>query len=887
MIKKNLTMLILFLLGLLLWACVKKPEGEFTIKGRKSWRNKIEYQVQLKKTNNYIYTKDNYFFIQWETSSGRIERSKLTYNSATGYYTGVCFGLGYSKDFEPKFGAYLKHKKKTDKDEKDEKKKYENEFRVFDLVDQDGKKWPHFDDKEKKYVDFKDKTDNPDYDLNDIKEIKSVDDYLNIANNYNLNTESGLVVQNYKLVSDLDFKDKEFVPLAPRFAGWFDGNNKRIFNININTEKKNYISKEYGYKVDYEVQKPKFNKYVSFGLFDELLENSKVTDLVLEDITYDNSQVLYKDYEEVKEIKKFGLIAREIQKDAKITNITLNNISLTYLSHLPYAVENQSGLDTGAGLLCGVSKGEITNIHISNVKATFINRSNSGMAFGLVAGNATNIVQNITIKSSELNVLCDERRLLHMDKLETGSDKDDYKMADLKKFSGKKYNTYAGLVCGYMESSEETHFGYIYLKDNKVNFNTEEKTFQKDNEKEYFVTLLGVGLCFDFTKNYKEEYVKEDTSTDNNIYKVDNKIFKTYKYGEKAKVFFRRKMNYAKHMRNVYSGGDNTHEVKKITVGDKEYYPKDYKLDEKFEGYYYIEFEVRKNLEVKLHYTETFARSGRTDTTNKNVNSEDKEKNKDKYKDPFKNDKDEVIFEDITLNPKQDEYPYLTKLKFKYLKKSQDFKSLYAIATFDFAYEHKDDKKSENKEYEYKIYSRLDEDGVFELTAIGGRLAKLEVYQMPERNYYFGLVAGFAKNIASLYCENNFLYHVGDFGNLLKTDKVNEISTNKVNVGLYSANSTATYYNTISDNNRVLPVTSQIYNDGHLEQNLLEEVFNADDKNNFFKSISIINGEPIYSTLTNIDFNNNLTDKAKILHRLATKTNRELFFKELGISEDS
>mgnify|MGYP000393572855 CR=1 FL=1 len=286
-------------------------------------------------------------------------------------------------------------------------------------------------------------------------------------------------------VNEEHFKDKEFVPLAPRFAGWFDGNNKRIFNININTEKKNYISKEYGYKVDYEVQKPKFNKYVSFGLFDELLENSKVTDLVLEDITYDNSQVLYKDYEEVKEIKKFGLIAREIQKDAKITNITLNNINLTYLSHLPYAVENQSGLDTGAGLLCGVSKGEITNIHISNVKATFINRSNSGMAFGLVAGNATNIVQNITIKSSELNVLCDERRLLHMDKLETGSDKDDYKMADLKKFSGKKYNTYAGLVCGYMESSEETHFGFIYLKDNKVNFNTEEKTFQKDNEKEY------------------------------------------------------------------------------------------------------------------------------------------------------------------------------------------------------------------------------------------------------------------------------------------------------------------------------------------------------------------------------------------------------------------
>ena len=80
------------------------------------------------------------------------------------------------------------------------------------------------------YLTFK-KTDNKEYDTSLTKEINSVDEYLEIANKYNLRSYTGLVHDNYKLMTDLDFKGKKFVPLAISFAGLFNGNNKKIFNM--------------------------------------------------------------------------------------------------------------------------------------------------------------------------------------------------------------------------------------------------------------------------------------------------------------------------------------------------------------------------------------------------------------------------------------------------------------------------------------------------------------------------------------------------------------------------------------------------------------------------------------------------------------------------------
>ncbi|MEG0686763.1 MAG: hypothetical protein RR425_05705, partial [Erysipelotrichales bacterium] len=62
-----------------------------------------------------------------------------------------------------------------------------------------------------------------------VYQIKSAEEFAWFAKEIN----SG---KNYdaKLVNDIDLSNKEWTPIGP-FLGTFDGNNKKIFNMNVTT----------------------------------------------------------------------------------------------------------------------------------------------------------------------------------------------------------------------------------------------------------------------------------------------------------------------------------------------------------------------------------------------------------------------------------------------------------------------------------------------------------------------------------------------------------------------------------------------------------------------------------------------------------------------------
>lgn len=864
MIKKSLFALLLIFLTLTLIACELKPDGEFKIIDRKSYRNKIEYTLKLTKTNHYKYSKENFYYVSWVSGSGRTEREKITYDQKTGYYKATCFGLEYYKEFNPTFGVFFVYKKKGKDDDK--------QYRPFTIVDQDDKKWPQIDEKTQKEIPFKDKTDNKEYDTSLTKEINSVDEYLEIANKYNLRSYTGLVHDNYKLMTDLDFKGKKFVPLAISFAGLFNGNNKKIFNIEINKDNKGYKTDEYDYQVSLDNNKTKKKHFTSFGLFDEILPSAEVKDLILEDIKYSNEGISFRDYHETQasSANRFGLIARQVAKGAKISNITVNNIDLTYISTFP-TPSSESDTNVGAGLLFGFNKGEISNININNVKARFINRANSANFFGLVSGKANNSIQNVTIRNSFIDVISDESSIINIDRISCQSNNYGYKATDLKNHFNKSYNIYTGLVVGHMDSSEASHLAYLYLANNKIYFNTKAESYLKKEEKDYYVSLHGIGMGFDFEKNDKDEYVKEDNKDDNKVYKVTNQSLKTVKYGDKVRVYFKKKMEFGKYMAGVYSD-NNSYPVKSLTVNGKHYYEKDYKSDDKFEGYYFIEFEVKENIEVRLNYSESLGkRNGATID-----------------KDAFKDNDKRTIIEDRTIKPTQNYYPYLTTFKGRYLEKATDYRAYYAVATYTFKYESGATNK-ERKEFTYITSAFLDEDGNFEFPIFGETLKKIEIFKRPERKYYFGLVAGYAKNLASVYAKDNVIDHVGNFENVLNNDKTNNLKTEQVNFGLYTASQESLIYNTISENNVILSNNNPeeegktLREFGYLNINELDNIFNDPTFNNYFKKeVTIIDGKPVSHQLTSIDFSFD-SDKNKLLYKTYTPQNRELFFKAIGI----
>lgn len=196
--------------------------------------------------------------------------------------------------------------------------------------------------------------------------ISTVADFANISN----------PDAYYKLANDIDFLGEEIpVPFKTGLKGQFNGDNFKLKNFKV--------------------------PYVNYnGIFGMMSQGTGVVkNLIIEDISYDN----YENIENRKSTSLYvGLITRELGSNAKVENVTFNNINVNLYTQT-YGVRF-------FGLVASINKGKIDGITLNNVNININFKDLLEVQIGGVIGKnfSTGKITKINYASGSFNLLVEE-----------------------------------------------------------------------------------------------------------------------------------------------------------------------------------------------------------------------------------------------------------------------------------------------------------------------------------------------------------------------------------------------------------------------------------------------------------------------------------------------
>lgn len=187
-------------------------------------------------------------------------------------------------------------------------------------------------------------------------QISSVDDWINIKNDYN---------SNYSIIEDLDFYGYSNYVLET-FTGKIKGNDHTLKNVFIDVNKRGLIVNMYGHVTDLNVDGFVKTNYANTynGLF-----GATTTGSVIEDVHIKNATIIIPDTTTSDQL--VGALVG-YAPNTQITNCSVNNITITSNAEL-------SNIEAG-GLIGRFTNSTITNSYAVNVN---INVKNAIYSYGL------------------------------------------------------------------------------------------------------------------------------------------------------------------------------------------------------------------------------------------------------------------------------------------------------------------------------------------------------------------------------------------------------------------------------------------------------------------------------------------------------------------------
>ncbi len=684
--------------------------------------------------------------------------------------------------------------------------------------------------------------------------IRDYDDYIKYAKENMeeyIKDENKNIRKNYILENDIDFKDKEFLPLGYNFSGVFNGNNHTFKNISSSTMIYDTFKKD-GQSSDKKIP----YKYHFYGIFKNLLDGGEFKDLKFENVNLNNSEAKNKDsydYDRSYKDSGFGLVCERAGENTRISNISLNNVKLNLTVKPGFKDLNKSFLDANFGLIAGSTSGLVSNIKILNSEIKINNKGASGASLGIVLGRANDkaLVEFVSVKDSMLDIVnnINPNLLLPDDnKVDRPSRAvSDYynKLGDNPK---RNLSIYAGIVAGYVTSNS---ISSLYLVNNLVR-----SLDEKNTDKIATVRLNGKGIGFDFDVAYS------DKSGKISLTEVDKKF---YRVGERARVYMRTD-TYTPNQSDVNTG------VKRLYINNREISKSDLKEEPRVPFLYYYEFTVYENTDI-LSITNTYEK--REDAQKENV-----------Y---FENNKKQV-YENITPGTFPNETQSLFKIEqdaYYQVKKEKYNKYLhgYAVITFkelkDKPNNPNQGSSSENNKYE-KVYSwaKIDQNGKFRFL-VRGRIEKIEIMGQFISENNIGQVYGFGKKITAAFLSGNKTEIIGDGQNTISNINLTEMCKYTYNLGLYASNhNQLEILNTVFENYVIKNENGNTIFDINFDKSL---VLNHYNNQNIF-----IGNKPSYlgsdvDVLINNTFNKNSKEDIKKYLVLGYLINEEWFLKEFGI----
>ena len=178
------------------------------------------------------------------------------------------------------------------------------------------------------------------------------------------------------MANDIDFLGEEIpVPFKTGLKGQFNGDNFKLKNFKV--------------------------PYVNYnGIFGMMSQGTGVVkNLIIEDISYDN----YENIENRKSTSLYvGLITRELGSNAKVENVTFNNINVNLYTQT-YGVRF-------FGLVASINKGKIDGITLNNVNININFKDLLEVQIGGVIGKnfSTGKITKINYASGSFNLLVEE-----------------------------------------------------------------------------------------------------------------------------------------------------------------------------------------------------------------------------------------------------------------------------------------------------------------------------------------------------------------------------------------------------------------------------------------------------------------------------------------------
>jgi len=198
--------------------------------------------------------------------------------------------------------------------------------------------------------------------------ITSVDDFKNASN----------LDAYYKLANDIDFNGEEIPePFKNGLRGQFDGAGFKLKNFTVPLNNYNGI----------------------FGYMNQ--GTGVVKNLVIENVTYDN----YDNIENRKSVSLYvGLITKELNANAKVENITFNDIVINLYTET-YGLRY-------FGLVTASNKGTVENITLNNVTFNVMfNNVYESQIGGVVGKNySTGKIKKVNYASGNFNIITDEHQ---------------------------------------------------------------------------------------------------------------------------------------------------------------------------------------------------------------------------------------------------------------------------------------------------------------------------------------------------------------------------------------------------------------------------------------------------------------------------------------------
>ncbi len=284
--------------------------------------------------------------------------------------------------------------------------------------------------------------------------IKTAEDFLNIKK---------LPGAFYKIENDIDFGGQEITQITKDFYALVDGNNKTIsnFTLKINSE--------------------------SNSLFGEISNNLASQETTakkyyaIKNLTFKDIKVVSDGYVNQKEV---GLIGSSLENNAKIENVSLENIT--------YTVKLHGSSETKFGGLIANNLGHMTNITLKDVNINLYNASHYNFLAGGVSGYNANLAKmnkvhyesgNVNFYSSD-NYLYDEDYYLNSVATISGENYSSYKTeeiiskANLTVRQNKETSTIKELI---LEGEGLGYYDGNILKENQHSYQTKDEVTIKVN----------------------------------------------------------------------------------------------------------------------------------------------------------------------------------------------------------------------------------------------------------------------------------------------------------------------------------------------------------------------------------------------------------------------